>query len=82
MDHPIPSRRPDLVSIKKKELTGYLANFAVPADHSVKTKQNKKINKYLELAWELKRLRNMWMIVIPIIIGAFETFPKDLEKGL
>ena len=29
-------------------------DFAVPADHRVKIKENKKINKYLDLARELK----------------------------
>ena len=43
----ISARRPDLVLIrkKKKKKTGHLADFAVPADHTVKIKQNEKIEK-------------------------------------
>ena len=31
--------------------------FAVPADHGVKIKISEKINKYLDLSWELKKER-------------------------
>ena len=30
-------------------------SFAVPIDHKVKIKENKKIDKYLDLAWKLKK---------------------------
>ena len=56
-------------------------NFAVPADHRVKLKEKKKRNKYIDLATELKRLRNMKVTVIPVIIGALGTIPKCLVKG-
>ena len=57
-------------------------DFAVPADHRVKIKENKKIDKYLELAGELKKMWNMRLIVIPIVIGVLGTVPKGLERGL
>ena len=49
-DHLIPARRPDLVLINKKERTCQLVDFAVPANHWVKLKENEKIDKYLDLA--------------------------------
>ena len=45
-------------------------------------KEGKKLNKYIDFARELKKLRNMRMMVIPIIFGAFETVPKSLKKRL
>ena len=30
-------------------------NFAVPADHCVKLNESKKVDKYFDLTWELKR---------------------------
>ena len=81
-DHLIPARRPDLVLINKKERTCQLVDFAVPADHRVKLKENEKIDKYLDLARELKKLWNMKVKVIPIVVGALGTVPKGLERGL
>ena len=39
-------------------------------------------DKYLDLARELKKLRNMKLTIIPIMIGAFGTVAKELLKGL
>ena len=55
-DHQIPARRPDLVLIDKKRNTCHLMDFAVPADHRIKMKESEKINKYFDLARELKKL--------------------------
>ena len=57
-------------------------DFAVPADHRVKLKENENMYKYLDLARELKKLWNMKVKVIPIVVGALGTVPKGLEKGL
>ena len=37
---------------------------------------------YLDLARDLKKLRNMKMTIVPIVIGAFGTVTKGLLKGL
>ena len=57
-------------------------DFAIPADHRVKLKENKKMDKYLDLARELKKLWNMIVKVIPIGVGALGTVPINLEKRL
>ena len=57
-------------------------DFAVSADHREKFKENKKKDKYLNLARELKRLRNMKVMVIPIVIDTLGTVTKGLIKGL
>ena len=46
-------------------------NFAVPADHKIKLKESEKKDKYLDLARELKKLWNMKVTIISIVIGAF-----------
>ena len=51
-------------------------------DLRVKTQENKKRVKNLNLAWELKKLWNMKVTVIPFVIGALETIPKGLVIGL
>ena len=61
-------------------------DFAVLADHRVKLKEGekrdkKKTNK-LALARELKKLWNRKVSVIPIVVGALGTVPKELVKEL
>ena len=57
-------------------------DFAIPADHRVKLKESKKRDKYLNLARELKKLWNIKVTVIPIVIGMLNTVTKGLVQGL
>ena len=57
-------------------------DFAVPADHRVKLKESEKKYKYLDLAWELKKLWNMKVTVILIVIGDLGTVIKRLIQRL
>ena len=57
-------------------------DFAVSADHRVKLKENERKVKYLDLARELKKLCNMKVAVITIVIGALSTVRKGLIKEL
>ena len=50
-----------------------IVDFAVPAEHRIKLKEWEKKNKYLDLAWELRKLWNMAATIIQIMIGAFGT---------
>ena len=65
---------------KKKKRTHCIVDFAVPANHKVKIKEDKMRDKYLDLARELKKLWNV--IVIPLKIGVLRTVPKGLVEGL
>ena len=57
-------------------------DFAVPADHRIKLKECEKKDKYLDLVRELKKLWNMKVTIILIVIGTFGTVTKRLLKGL
>ena len=48
----------------------------------INQKECEKKDKYLELARELKKLWNMQVTIIPIVIGVFETVTKGFLKGL
>ena len=48
----------------------------------IKRKKCEKKDKYLDLARELKKLRNMKVTILPIVIGSFGTITKGLLKGL
>ena len=58
-----------------------IVDFAVLADHRIKLKECEKKDKYLNLARELKKLWNMKVTIVPIVIGAFGTITKELFKG-
>ena len=81
-DHLISARRPNLIIINKLKRTCKIVDFAVPADHRIKLKQCEKKDKYLDLARELKKLWNIHVTIISIVIGAFGTVTKGLLKGL
>ena len=57
-------------------------DFAVPVGHKVKLKESEKNDKYLNLARESKKLRNMKVTFIQIVIGVFGTTTKGLIQGL
>ena len=67
---------------REKGRTWRTVDFTVPVDDRMKTIENKKRDKYLELARELKKLWNMRVMVIPIVIGSLGTIPRGLlDKG-
>ena len=57
-------------------------DFVVPAHHRIKLKECEKKDKYADLAGEFKKLWNMMVGIIPIVIGALGTVTKGLLKGL
>ena len=83
-DHLIPARRLDLIIIKKKKRKRIckIVDFAVAADHRINLKESEKKDKYLDLARELKKLWNMKVTIVPIVIGALGTVTKGLLKDL
>ena len=81
-DHIIQARRPDMIVINKKDNAAQVIDFAVPHDSRVDSKEIEKIEKYQDLVRELKKLWDMKIVVIPIVIGALGTTPKTLPKRL
>ena len=75
-DHLIPARRPDLIIINKKKKNKTKKNickivdFAVPADHSITRKETEQKDKYLDVPRELKKLWNMKVTIVLVVIGA------------
>ena len=80
-DNLISARRPNLIIINKKKKKRTV-NFAVPDDHIIKLKECEKRDKYIDLARELKKLWNVKMTIVPIVIGAFGMGTKGLLKSL
>ena len=83
-DHQIPARTPDLIIInkKKKKRICKIVDFAVLADHRINLKECEKKDKYLDLARKSKKLWNMKVTIVPIVIDALGTITKGFLKGL
>ena len=83
-DHVIEHRRPDVVVLDKHEKMCHLIDIAVPGDSRVeaKEKENEKVQKYQDLARELRKLWQVKVNVVRVVVGALGTIPKELEKHL
>ena len=84
-NHIISAKRLDLIIVKKKKEkkgTCRTVNFAVPADHKVKLKESENRDKFMNPAMELKKLWNIKVTVVSIVIGALGTVTKTLIQGL
>ena len=67
---------------QKKKRICKIVDFAVPADHRINLKESEKKDKYFDFPRELKKLWNMKVTIVPIVIGALGTITKGLLKGL
>ena len=85
-DHLISARRPDRIIINNnnnnnnKKKICKIVDFADQSDHRIKLKECEKRDKYLDLVGELKKLWNIKMTIMPIVIGALGTVIKGLSK--
>ena len=66
---------------KKKKRTCKIVDFTVLADHRIKLKGNEKKDKYLDLVRERKKLWNMKVTFIPIVIGVLGTVTEYWTGG-
>ena len=58
-DHNIEARRPDLVLVDKSKKSCHIIDVAIPEDSGAKEKEAEKVEKYQNLARELRR---MWKV--------------------
>ena len=59
-----------------------IIDVANPRDHNMAQKKFEKLDNYSELRLEVARMWNKKMVVVPIIIGALGSVPKDLQSYL
>ena len=56
--------------------------FCDLSGHYVKEKEEDKIDKYMDLAAEVRRQFRVKTVIIPIVLGALGTVPAKLSKLL
>ena len=81
-DHDIEARRPDLLIIDKKAKNCQILHVAIPDDGRVRAKKEEKVEKYQDLAREIRMMWGVRYKVIPIVVGALGTIPLRLEENL
>ena len=81
-DHIIEARRPDLVLLDRMVNKCYVVDFAVPFDSRVECKEQEKIEKYQDLVRELKKIWNMPIVMVPLVIGTLGTISKQFKNNL
>ena len=82
MDRQIEHRRPDIVVIEKNTNKCLIIDVACPVDNNLILKRNEKLDSYSELRLEIARMWDKETLIVPIIIGALGSIPKDLECNL
>ena len=65
---------------QQKQRNCKIVDFAIPANLRINLKESEKKDKYLDLARELKKLWNMKVTIVPIVIGMLGTITKWLLK--
>ena len=68
--------------IDKSEKNCRIIDVAIPEDGRVRAKENEKVEKYQDLAREVRKIRGVRTKVIPIVVGALETKPLRLKENL
>ena len=82
-DKKLPHNKPDIVVVKKTSRTCHIIDVACPGDCRIRLKEEEKVNKYRDLAFEVKTLWKMKKVTTtPIVIGALGTSTDRLEKYL
>ena len=79
-DHVIEARRPDLVTVDKKERIGKVIDFAVPRDSRIEEKDKVKIEKYQDLGRELQKIWNVKVKIIPLVVGSLGAIAKQFGR--
>ena len=72
----------NLVTITTKIRIFHLVYFVSPSTHRWKIKESKGTSNYQDLARELKKLWNIKVMLILIVVEALATVLKNLEKRL
>ena len=60
----------------------YIVDFAIPMDHHIKEKVDEKIDKYMDLAAEVRRQLRVNTVSVTIVLRPLGTVPAKLSESL
>ena len=81
-DNEIHGRSPDVIVAQKDKNLCQIIDFACPYDGGMDTKESEKIEHYQDLARVLRKIWNMKVKVIPLVIVTLGTTPIKLRSWL
>ena len=73
--------RPDITLVRKDTQEWTPIDIAVPADQNIISIEEGKVDRYQDLAFEIKRIhRASKVTVIPLVIGALRTVSRNAKS--
>ena len=80
-DKKLNHNRLDITLVQKDTQEWTLIDIAVPADQNIINTEQEKVDRYQDLAFEIKRIhRASKVTVIPIVIGVLGTISKNAKS--
>ena len=80
-DHVIEARRSDMVVVTKERICKIIY-FAVPGDSRIEEKEKDKIEKCQGLGRKLRKIWNVKVKIIPLVVGCLGVIPKQFGNRL
>ena len=81
-DRTVEHNRPDIVLIEKKEHRWIIIDIAIPSDFNISKTETWKVEKYQDLAFEIRRIHQVETKLVPVVLGALGTVSKQLKKSI
>ena len=79
-DKVLKHNRPDITLVHKDTKRSTLIDIAVPVDQNITRTEEEKIEKYQELAFEIRRVHGaLKVIILPIVISALGSISKGAK---
>ena len=75
-DMTVAHNRPDIILVEKAIQKWTIIDIAVPSDFNLVRTENWKVEKYQDLAFEVRRIHHVETAILPVVIGALGTVPK------
>ena len=76
IDMTVAHNRPDIISVVKAIRKWTIIDIAIPGDFNVVRTEDWKVEKYQDLAFDVKRIHHLETAILPVVIGALGTVPK------
>ena len=78
----VAHNRPDIILVEKAIRKWTIIDIAVRSDFIVVRTEEWKVEKYQDLAFEVKRIYHVETAILPVVIGALGTVPKRLIRSI
>ena len=71
-----------MVIIDKRDKSCQIKDVAIPEDNGVREKGDEKVEKYQDLAREVRKMWGVRTKVIPVVLGALGSIPLRLMRAI